>query len=42
MNVFSDFANRAAAAVAAMGMTAFLFFGYVYLPSAQIVSGMVA
>jgi hypothetical protein len=42
MNTFSSFANRAAAAIAAMGMTTFLFVGYFYLPSAQIVSGMVA
>ena len=42
MNAFSDFASRAAAAVAAMGMSAFLLVGYFYIPSVQIASGMVA
>jgi hypothetical protein len=42
MNAFSNFANRAAAAVAAMGMSAFLLVGYFYIPSVQIASGMVA
>ena len=41
MNTFSNFANRAAAVVAAMGMTAFLFVGYFYMPSVQTASGMV-
>lgn len=42
MYTFSNFANRAAAAVASLAMTAFLFVGYTYTPSAQIVAGMVA
>lgn len=42
MQVFSNFASRAAAAFAAAGMTAFLFVGYFYMPSVQIATGMVA
>mgnify|MGYP005858533647 CR=1 FL=1 len=42
MHAFSNFANRAAAAIASLAMTAFLFVGYTYTPSAQIVAGMVA
>jgi hypothetical protein len=42
MNAFSNFANRAAAAVASIMMTAFLFVGYTYTPSAQIAAGLIA
>ena len=42
MTAFSNFANRAAAMVAAMGMTAFLLVASFSAPSAQIVSAMVA
>ena len=42
MTAFSTFANRAAALIAAMGMTAFLVVASFSAPSAQIVSGMVA
>ena len=42
MNAFSNFADRAMAAFAAVSMTAFLLVASFSAPSAQIVSGMVA
>ena len=41
MTAFSTFANRAAALIAAMGMTAFLVVASFSAASAQIVCGMV-
>ncbi|WP_305098264.1 hypothetical protein [Croceibacterium aestuarii] len=42
MTAFSNIASKAATLFAAMGMTTFLLTAYFYMPSTQIVSGMVA